>query len=782
MKKLTAIVAAILLLVGIFPFAACSPDEETEEPVTGVYSAYPVLDAGFETEYETSPVGTEPDRGWDYSLENGMLPDDFTRTSEFKTEGEYSVKLEPVIGGYISLYQVIPLEGEDYAAKFEDQLADQKALAEGGEGYALPKRGDIVEATADIYVGGTEQTDYMGVRMMVEQENAKKSKSVIAQYDGVALEYGKWNTVSVQAVAEESVIRDDSVLIIVSFKMDVGEGAVICVDNVQVGTRSSSTGGGGETVEGYASRGDYVDIPDAGFEEGNELFKIAGVNAQTTDSDSYTGGSSMVLPAAAEAQYTVSSEGTEVAPETVSAGIWVKIPDTAEGSVKLTLRSRNADSVYADVASAETQVKGRWVYLKTPEPGDAGADVTERLRVCIVNNTDAEVLCDFVQVGDWQRINGNPIKMAFMAYQPWFRNNGVEWGNWEYDSSAGAAYGGRLYDPSVIVDGRRDVASVYDPLIGAYDSTDPEVLNYHADLIKAMGCDVIQVNYYADLASARYQLEVLEKLFDICAEKDMKVSILYEPKIHLNGWIPHATREESIDAMGKDLVKFIETYDRHVALLRYNDAPMIEFFGLNLITGTELGTIKAYVKEQTGYDIPVMGDGVGSGDYSNVMSMFQWTLYNGELAECDAQEALAYCRSINARAVEWAQADVGNRVPVGIVYSGFDDTPVMSWDPARGVIRKIGNTGTEFYTQSWAAVAAYGDELDWVLMATFNDWTEGTILEPTVQNGHALADLTQSGISQFKGVSFTASLQAITENYLATREHDYNDTNYHYAG
>ena len=60
MKKLTAIVAAILLLVGIFPFAACSPDEETEEPVTGVYSAYPVLDAGFETEYETSPVGTEP--------------------------------------------------------------------------------------------------------------------------------------------------------------------------------------------------------------------------------------------------------------------------------------------------------------------------------------------------------------------------------------------------------------------------------------------------------------------------------------------------------------------------------------------------------------------------------------------------------------------------------------------------------------------------------------------------------------------------------------------------
>ena len=778
MKKFLAVIVAGLMLATCFGAAACNKggDETKEE-----YKAYPLLNAGFEDPADGSPVGTAMDRGWDYSLENGMMIEDFTQSSEQKTEGEYSVKIAPVIGGYISLYQVMPLEGEDYAAKFDAQFADQKTFAEKN-GRVMPKRGDVVEATADIYIGGAEQTDYSAVRMFIEQENSKKSKSVVAQSEGVNLKYGQWNTVSVSAVSNGGAIRDDSVLILVSFKIDVAEESVIYIDNVQVGTRRSGSGGGSDSETGYASRGSYVSIEDNSFERGNELFKIAGQSAETTDTDAYYGESSIVVPASQSAQYTLSTAEASLAPETAAAGIWVKIPQDASGSVKLSLKSRNADAVYADVTEVSTSVKGRWVYLKTPEADkSAAAGVTEQLRVTVGNNTDKDVFCDFVQVGDWQRINGNPVKMAFMAYQPWFRNNGAEWGNWKYDSSAGAANGGRLYDPAAVKDGRRDIASVYYPVIGVYDSVDIEVLSYHADLIKAMGCDVVQVNYYADLASAKYQLEVLDNLFAVCAERDMKVSILYEPKIHLNGWIPHASREESIEAMGQDLIKFIEKYDAHSALLRYNDAPMIEVFGLNLVTGAEWGQIKAAVKTATGYDIPLMGDGVGSGDYSNVMSMFQWTLYNGSLKECDAAEALEYCRSINARALEWAESDVGNRLAVGLAYPGFDDTPVMSWDPAKGVIRKIGNTGEEFYAASWQAVLDLKDRLDWVLVATFNDWTEGTIIEPTVQLGHALATLTQENIAAFKGVTNTVDLEAITENYLSSRGHDYNDLTFHYS-
>ena len=559
MKKYLAVLLSVILVLGVFPFAACakkddggSDDGTQPAPEEQVYRAYPVLNEGFEEQHEDSPVGTAMDRGWDYTLENGLLSDDFTHSTEQKTEGDYSVKILPVLGGYISLYQVIPLEGEDYAAKFDAQYADQKALADSA-GDVMPKRGDVVEASADIYIGGAQQTDYMGIKMMIEQENSKKSKSIVAQYEGTDLIYGQWNTVKVSAVAGESVIRDDSVLILVSFKMDIAEGAEVYIDNVQVGTRGGGEGGGVTEEEGYADRGNYIAIEDNSFEEGNSLFKIAGAYAQTTDTDAYSGGQSVVIPSGKEAQYSVSSAGANLRGETVAAGIWVKIPETASGSVKLVLMSRNGEAVYEDIAEASTEIKGRWVYLKTPEPGDAGLGVTEQLRVCIENDTGADVLCDFVQVGDSQRINGNPIKMAFMAYQPWFRNNGKEWGNWKYDSSAGAEHGGRLYDPANIVDGRRDVASVYDPLIGVYDSVDEEVLNYHVDLIKAMGFDVIQVNYYADLASARYQLDVLDKLFGICAEKDMKVSILYEPKIHLNGWIVHPNREDSIAAMGEDL-------------------------------------------------------------------------------------------------------------------------------------------------------------------------------------------------------------------------------------
>ena len=73
------------------------------------------------------------------------------------------------------------------------------------------------------------------------------------------------------------------------------------------------------------------------------------------------------------------------------------------------------------------------------------------------------------------------------------------------------------------------------------------------------------------------------------------------------------------------------------------------------------------------------------------------------------------------------------------------------------------------------------DRLDGVLVATFNDWTEGTIIEPTVQLGHALATLTQENIAAFKGVANTVDLEAITENYLSSRGHDYNDLTFHYS-
>ena len=69
MKKFLAVIVAGLMLATCFGAAACNKggDETKEE-----YKAYPLLNAGFEDPADGSPVGTAMDRGWDYSLENGM--------------------------------------------------------------------------------------------------------------------------------------------------------------------------------------------------------------------------------------------------------------------------------------------------------------------------------------------------------------------------------------------------------------------------------------------------------------------------------------------------------------------------------------------------------------------------------------------------------------------------------------------------------------------------------------------------------------------------------------
>jgi len=517
-------------------------------------------------------------------------------------------------------------------------------------------------------------------------------------------------------------------------------------------------------------------VPNNSFETGTVPFKISGLAAPTY-SDGYYGNKSMLVAGGSKATYTSVFPLQDVKAKTLAVGIWVYIDsDNIDAKAKLSLRVK-IDGTYQNASSVETAILKRWVFLKTPLMD------YEKSKLYITNiEVAAEALgatCyfDFVQIGDYQRFNGNPQKFAIMAYQPWFRSTNNSWGNWMYDSSA---YGGRLYNPAVItgtgVDQKRDIASVYYPTIGAYDSTDIEVLRYHVGLIKAMNIDAIQVNYYAGLSSAGYQLDVLNKLFTIGEEVGMKISILYEPKIHLNGWIPHSSRNQSLIAMATDITTFVNQYKNSKALLQYNGQPMIEIFGLNMVTGPEWGAIIASVNAQTGFTVPLMGDGVSSGDYTNITSMFQWNLYKSTLANGTSGDCIAHNLEINNKVLDWAAANVGVKQAVGLVYPGFNDTPVRSWSTATNApIRNIGRTGPDFYNDSWAAFNQLKDRFDWLIVATFNDWTEGTIIEPTRENGHALAFKTATEIASFKGLTPEAitALETITSTYLSTRTKSY---------
>ena len=79
-----------------------------------------------------------------------------------------------------------------------------------------------------------------------------------------------------------------------------------------------------------------------------------------------------------------------------------------------------------------------------------------------------------------------------MHYMPWFDTP-------DYHTGWGWHWTMNNQDPNVIVDsltGRRQIASFFYPLIGAYASIDPDVIEYHLLLMKYSGVDGVIIDWY----------------------------------------------------------------------------------------------------------------------------------------------------------------------------------------------------------------------------------------------------------------------------------------------
>ena len=781
--------AFLALFLGLQTFAliGCTPKPKPNPNNNEGYKDYPLLNSSFDAD-----LSPETDFEWDRYLYDTVLE----KSTDIASNGTASLKVSAPISGYFSMWQVLPIPEADYSEKFDKQFAAMgNLIADNNTTIRFPAKGDEISFSLDMYMpSANEFFDFSLIKIGIKSENARKVPTIFMESGEITLKPDQWVTVTAKAKVNEGRIPEEAVIIVPYINMDLPEDGVVFIDNVKIGSASPAgvyvPPNNEDNVQGYDAfddRGVFVELNNGDFESTNMTFRYSstGINAGNSSVDAYFGKKSLKINENSEAYGIFALADSKVSPKTVSAGVWVKLDESSVGEGASVILEAKINNEFVVMAEAKTTIKKRWVYLKTPLPNSMYKDATmSDLRIKLKNNSDKPCLFDFVEVGDWQRINGNKHLNAIMCYQPWFSTPESTqpeaqstWGNWAFDSSSS---GGRNYNPSTIINKttpygtqQRDIASVQYPIIGAYDCLDTEVINYQVELIAAMNCDMIQANYYGSMPSARYQKQVCDNLMNACRENGLKFSILYEPKIHLNGWVPHSSRALSIEAISQDIIDFLKKYENDKAMVRYNDLPMVEIFGINLLTGEEWATVKSKCETAMGQRIYLMGDGIGHIDHTNTDSLFQWSLLPSDAINTDHAKALEYCKGLNSRVIDWTLANEFTKMPVAMIYPGFDDTPVRNWNG--GNIRKIGNTGPDFFDASWKAYEAYKDQLDWLEIATWNDWTEGTIIEPTRELGHELALITASRLASYKGqkAPSKAELEAITQAYLNTRTINY---------
>jgi hypothetical protein len=86
------------------------------------------------------------------------------------------------------------------------------------------------------------------------------------------------------------------------------------------------------------------------------------------------------------------------------------------------------------------------------------------------------------------------------------------------------------FDPDKQVDGKRDIASHLYPLIGPYDSADPDVLEYHLLLMKLAGIDGVIVDWYGlqDFHDYRLLHRHAQELVSSASRLGLRVAVCYE--------------------------------------------------------------------------------------------------------------------------------------------------------------------------------------------------------------------------------------------------------------
>lgn len=330
----------------------------------------------------------------------------------------------------------------------------------------------------------------------------------------------------------------------------------------------------------------------------------------------------------------------------------------------------------------------------------------------------------------------------FVHYMPWFQTKDFsgEWGmHWKMD---------RCNPDNIGADGKREIASHFYPLAEPYDSSDPVVLDYHALLMKYSGIEGVLVDWYG----SRNGAASTEALFDAIKRAGLELAIVYEDRNNLDG---ATTQSQKVKWGQDDMVYLYNNFFKSPNYTKVDGKPLLMCFGpIDVSTEnfkrapsmwTEIFS-PLTVRKMTPCFLPLYGASKNANDSRNHNALGEFTWVNANNA--------AFLDNLK----------LNFSVYMGSAYPGFKDfykeggwgesiTPVDYRD------------GQEFRDQ---LTVAENKKVPMLQLVTWNDFGEGTQIEPTVEDRFKYLEIVQ----KFAQVKYdTNVLESIYRHYTLRRKY-----------
>ena len=273
--------------------------------------------------------------------------------------------------------------------------------------------------------------------------------------------------------------------------------------------------------------------------------------------------------------------------------------------------------------------------------------------------------------------------------------------------------------------------STHYPAKGAYDSHDPKVIDDHIRMAKAAGLDGFICTWWGKGA---FDDIAFRKVLDIAARNRFEVTVYWETA-------PGKGREQ-IDHAVDDLVYLVREYGDHPAFLKVEGKPVIFVYGriMGQVPMKSWPDIMTEAQARAGKDFLLIADGYGEA-YARLFDGIH--VYNIAGA-CGGGKQVDAIRAFASESFPGAVATARKRGAVSCItiIPGYDDTKIRT--PGLKAERWDGQT----YRVLWEE--AIKADPDWILITSWNEWHEGSEIEPSWEDGDQYIKLTAQYAPKFK--------------------------------
>jgi uncharacterized protein YraI len=259
-----------------------------------------------------------------------------------------------------------------------------------------------------------------------------------------------------------------------------------------------------------------------------------------------------------------------------------------------------------------------------------------------------------------------------------------------------------------------------------YRSADPAVIQRHVALAQSAGIDALIVSWYGPQEAHNQTETNLRLLLDAAAAQGMRAGVAFETS---GPFFPDRA------SVTEALRYLLTVHAQHPAYLRYEGRPVVFFWRQQRFSVDTWAAIRAEV------DPDRSSLWIAEGVDIAFQSVFDGHYLYSVAWSPDVSRTLA---DWSGRVQRYASQNNTRRLWVATVMPGYDDTRSGRGASAFAVARR----GGDYYRSTWAAATA--SRPDWVVITSFNEWVEGTMIEPSVSYGDLYLNLTRELATQYK--------------------------------